>query len=136
MARIISSGTGRILLMGLIAVGFIGALLSLNFVFGDGAIGSKNYSSAFFKILGFYLPLLTLIGTFFFRENLGGTSVDTPLETFLVAIFMILIWVASPIFILLSVFYIEDVFDYIDKLIPVAQSLALMALGYYFAKRQ
>jgi hypothetical protein len=136
MARVISSGTGRILFMGLIAVGFIGALLSLNSIFGGGAISSKNYSSAFFKILGFYIPLLTLIGTFYFKENLGGTSVDTPFETFLVAAFFILIWVTSPIYILLSVFYIEDVFDYIDKLIPVAQSLALMALGYYFAKRQ
>lgn len=135
MARTISSGTGRVLLMSVMALCFTGALLSLSSVFGGGAIGSENQSNAFFKILGFYIPLLTLVVTFFFKENLGGTSNDTPLETLVVAIFIILIWSLTPILLLRSVWYIEDVFGYIDKLIPVGQSLALMALGHYFTKK-
>jgi len=135
MAKTISSGSGRIWLMAVIAVCFVGALLSLFLVFGGGAIGSENQSNALFKLLGFYIPLLTLIATFYFKENLGGTSDNTPLETFVVAIFIVLGWSATPVLLLLSTSYIEDVLGYIDKLIPIGQSLTLMALGYYFAKR-
>lgn len=135
MAKTISSTNGRISLMAIIAVCFIGALLLLFSVFGGGAIGSENQSNAVFKILGFYIPLLTLIATFFFKENLGGTTGDTSLEAFIVAVFIVLLWALTPILLLLSVTYIEDVLAYIDKLIPVGQSLALMALGYFFAKR-
>jgi hypothetical protein len=120
--------------MGIIAVCFVGAFLSLYLVFGGGAVGSENQSNAVFKILGFYIPLLTLIATFFFKEYLDGTTSDTPLQTFIVAVFIVAIWSLTPLLLLLSVWYIEDVLGYIDKLVPIGQSLALMALGYYFAK--
>ena len=135
MAKAIASGTGRILLMTAIAVCFVASLLILFFIFGGGSISSENQSNALFKILGFYVPLLTLIATFYFKQNLGGTSSDTPFETFVVAMGIVLIWALTPILLLISVYYIEDVLSYIDKLIPVGQSLVLMALGYYFTKR-
>lgn len=121
--------------MVVIAGCFVGALVVLFSVFGGGAIGSENQSNAVFKILGFYVPLLTLIATFFFKENLGGTSSDTPFETFIVAVFVVLIWAATPIILFLSVAYVEDILAYIDKLVPVGQSIALMVLGYYFTKK-
>lgn len=135
MPKTISSAAGRISLMVVIAGCFVGALVVLFSVFGGGAIGSENQSNAVFKILGFYVPLLTLIATFFFKENLGGTSSDTPFETFIVAVFVVLIWAATPIILFLSVPYVEDILAYIDKLVPVGQSIALMALGYYFTKK-
>lgn len=135
MAKAIASGKGRVLLMSVIAACFVGSLLILFFVFGGGSISSENQSNALFKILGFYVPLLTLIATFYFKENLGGTSSDTPLETFLVALAIVSLWALTPIFLMLSVYYIEDVMNYIDKLIPVGQSLVLIALAYYFTKR-
>ena len=136
MGKSISSGVGRIWIMGLISVFFIGSFLTLHLVFGGGAISSENRFNAILKIVSFYVPLLTLIATFYFTENLGGMSSDTPLEAFIVAIIIVLIWVATPVMLFLSVYYIEDNLDYIDKLIPVGQSLALMALGYYFAKKR
>ena len=120
--------------MAVIAVCFIGAFLALFLIYG-GAIGSENLSNAVFKILGFYIPLLSLIATFLFKENVGGTTSDTPLETFMVALFIVSLWALTPILFLVSKIYIEDVLGYIDKLIPLGQSLALMALGYYFAKK-
>ncbi len=135
MAKTISSATGRIALMVVIAVCFVVALVILFSVFGGGAIGSENQSNALFKVLGFYIPLLTLIATFFFKENLGATSSDTPFETFIVAVFIVLLWAMTPIILFLRVTYVEDIFGYIDKLIPVGQSIALMALGYYFTKK-
>jgi hypothetical protein len=135
MPKTISSAKGRIWLMVVIAVCFVVALVILFSVFGGGAIGSENQSNAVFKILGFYVPLLTLIATFYFKENLGGTSSDTPLETFIVAVFIILIWAVTPIILFMRVKYVEDILGYIDKLVPVGQSIALMALGYYFTKK-
>jgi hypothetical protein len=135
LAKAIASGKGRVLLMSVTAACFVGSLLILFFVFGAGAISGENQSNALFKILGFYVPLLTLIATFYFKENLGGTSSDTPLETFVVALAIVSLWALTPIFLMLSVYYIEDVLNYIDKLIPVGQSLVLIALGYYFTKR-
>jgi hypothetical protein len=135
LAKAIPSGQGRVLLMSAIAVCLVGSLLILFFVFGGGSISTENQSNALFKILGFYVPLLTLIATFYFKENLGGTSSDTPFETFVVAMAIVVLWALTPIFLLMSVYYIEDVLNYIDKLIPVGQSLVLMALGYYFTKR-
>lgn len=135
MPKTISSVKGRVWLMTVIAICFIAALISLVLVFGGGAISSENQSNAIFKILGFYIPLLTLVATFFFREDLGGTSSNNPLETFIVAFFITFLWSATPVLLMFSVWYIEDVLGYIDKLIPVGQSLALMSLGYYFTKR-
>jgi hypothetical protein len=134
-AKTISSRSGRSWLMLSIAACFVGAVLCLMFVSRDGGIGSKNLSEAFFKILGFYIPLLALVATFFFRDNQGGTTAKTPKETFYVALFITALWVLTPIFLLFSVQYIEDILTYIDRLTPLGQSLALMALGYYFTKR-
>src|SRR5437870_3889204 len=109
MPKMISSATGRIWLMVVIAVCFVVALVAVFSVFGGGAVGSENQSNAVFKVLGFYVPLLTLIATFFFKENLGGTSSDTPFETFIVAVLIVLIWAVTPIILFLRVTYIEDI---------------------------
>jgi hypothetical protein len=135
MVKHISSSAGRISIMVVIVVSFVASLVTLKMVFGGGAIGSENESSAIFKILGFYVPLFTLIATFYFKEKWDGISGDTPLETFFVAIVIVLIWAAVPVVLFMSVYYIEDVLSYIDKLVPLGESLALMALGYYFTKR-
>lgn len=135
MAKTISSRAGRIWLMGIIAACFIAALLCLHFIFGNGAVSSENQSKAFFKLLGFYLPLLALVATFFFVDKQGGAGGKTPKETFFVALFIVGLWVLAPILLMLGIWYIEDVLDYLDKLIPVGESLALMALGYYFSKK-
>ena len=120
--------------MGIVSLGLIVAVVYLFIVAGGGAIGSKNLQSALIKFLGFYLPLLTLVATFYFNGSQGGVVNPTPTATLLFAIFIVSIWVSTPILLLMAGLYIEDVLDYLDKLIPLGQSLALMALGYYFAK--
>ena len=134
MPEFISSRKGRLTFMALIIVGAVGALVLLESIFGDGGVSSKNYSSAFFKLLNFYFPLLSLILAFYFKENLGGTSFNTPFETFIVALLVLLGWLAFPLYILYTKWFIEEVLDYFDKFIPIGQSFVLLALGYYFAK--
>jgi hypothetical protein len=129
----ISSQLARWCLLAMIIACLGAALVSLRVVFGNGAIGSENQSNAVFKILGFYLPLLSLLGTFLFKGGQAGESA-TPAMTFVFALVITGLWVVTPILLLTTVFYIEDVLGYIDKLIPVGQSLALMALGYFFPK--
>jgi Mn2+/Fe2+ NRAMP family transporter len=120
--------------MGVIAGCLIVAMVYLFSVAGGGAIGSKNLLNAVVKFLGFYVPLLSLVATFFFKERQGDGDSATPAVTFYFAMFIVTIWVLTPILILLSGLYIEEVLDYIDRLIPLGESLALMALGYYFTK--
>jgi hypothetical protein len=126
--------TGRLWLLGIIVVCFISAMFSLVFVARGGAISSGNLQTAVVKFLGFYLPLLSLVGTFLFKTNQEAISSDTPLETFLAAIFIISLWALTPVLLLSSGLIIEEVLSYIEKLIPLGQSLALMAIGYYFSK--
>ena len=134
MANTISADKGRLLLMGIIGIGLIVAMVYLFSVASGGAIGSKNLEAAVIKFLGFYIPLLTLVATFYFKGSPGGVDNQTPAGTLYFAIFIVAIWVLTPIFLLFSVQSIEEILDYIDKLIPLGQSLALMALGYYFTK--
>lgn len=134
MEQTISANKGRLLLMGVVGISLVVAMACLFVVASGGAIGSKNLQSAVIKFLGFYIPLLSLVATFFFKgsQNVGDSS--TPVGTFYFAVFIVTIWVLTPIFLLVAGLLIEDILDYLDKLIPLGQSLALMALGYYFAK--
>jgi hypothetical protein len=134
MGKTISSRAGRVWLMCLISVCFVAALASLLFVARGGAISTKNLANAALKFLGFYLPLLTLVATFFFKERQGESSQETPIEGFLFALFILSLWVLTPVLLLSSGLLIQEVLESIDKLIPIGQSLALMAIGYYFAK--
>ena len=134
MVNTVSSNKGRLLLMGVLAVCLIAAMVSLFSVASGGAIGSKNLLNAVIKFLGFYVPLLTLVATFFFVAGQGESEIPTPAVTFYFALFIVSIWALTPILLLLSGLFIEEVLEYIDGLIPLGQSLALMALGYYFKK--
>lgn len=134
MAKPIPSGKGRIYLMLIVAICFVGAMVSLFFTARGGAINSDNLLNAVIKFLGFYIPLLSLIGTFLFKGEKDEGDSQTSMAAFLFAVFISLIWVLTPILLLVSGLNIEDVLSYIDKLIPVGQSLALMAIGYYFSK--
>jgi uncharacterized membrane protein len=134
MANTVSANKGRLSLMGMLGVGLIVAMGLLFSVAHGGAIGSKNLLNAVVKFLGFYVPLLSLVATFFFTTPQGDGDNLTPAGTFYFAFFLVSIWVLTPILLLLSGLFIEEVLDYIDKLIPLGQSLALMALGYYFKK--
>lgn len=133
MASTISSQLARWCLLAVIGVCFVGAFVCLRTNFGGGAIGSENQSNTVFKLLGFYVPLLTLLGTFLFRGGQAGED-STPTMAAVFGIAVTGLWVVTPILLLMSVYYIEDLLGYIDKLIPVGQSLALMALGFFFPK--
>ncbi|MEP6900864.1 MAG: hypothetical protein ABJA66_03880 [Actinomycetota bacterium] len=132
MAKTIRSTTGRIWLLGVVGACFIVALISLGVVSRGGAISTDNLMNASIKFLGFYVPLISLIGTFLFKSGDANGVVKTPKVTFLTALFITFLWVFTPIMLLLTDLEIEDILDWIDKLIPVGQSLALMAIGYYF----
>ena len=133
MATIIAN-KGRLSLMLIILVGMVAAIVYLFTVASGGAIGSKNLETSFLKYLGFYLPLLTLVATFYFKGPQANADNPTPTGTLFFAVGIVLLWVLVPVLLLLAGLLIEDVLDYLDKLIPLGQSLALMAIGYYFTK--
>jgi hypothetical protein len=125
---------GRMSLMAIIGVALIVAVVLLFTFARGGAIGSKNQLNGLIKFLGFYVPLISLVATFFFQGRGDEVDIATPVVPFYFAIFIVGIWVLTPILLLVSGLYIEEVLEYIDRLIPIGQSLALMALGYYFRK--
>lgn len=135
MIKIISPRTGRVWLMILVVVSFLGAMVSLFLIASGGAIHSQMFQSAAAKLLGFYLPLLSLISVFFFTKGKDETSAaGTPIEAFLFAIVIVTLWVSAPILLLWFGNFIEDILAMMETFKPFGDTLAFAALGYFFSK--
>ena len=134
MAKTISSRTGRIWLMCIVAICFIGAVLSLFVIARGGAISSDNRLDAAVKLISFYLPMLSLIGVFLFKGRQAENSSETPIESFLFAIFITSVWVLTPLLLLWFMDFIEEVLASIDTFRPLGDTITLGALGYYFSQ--
>ncbi len=134
MAKTISQRAGRIWLMCIVAICFIAAVLSLFVIARGGAISSDNRLDAAVKLISFYLPMLSLIGVFLFKDHRAHVGSETPIESFLFAIFITSIWVLTPLLLLWNMDFIEEVLAGIDKLRPLGDTITMGALGYYFSK--
>ena len=134
MDKTISSNKARLYVMAIIAIAFVGALIALFVSARGGAINDNNQLDALVKVIGFYLPLLAIIGTFYFKDKRGGTDSEMTKSTFLFAVFIILLWVLIPILLLSFKQYIETIMSWTDKINALCVSFINMAVAYIFSK--
>jgi len=121
--------------MSVIVVCFLSALITLSVIARDGAIHHDMLQTAYGKICSFYVPLLSLIGAFFFTRNKDEHSeAGTSIEAFLFAIFVTSIWVVAPLLLLWLEVYIEYILADLEQVKPFGDTIALVAIGYYFSK--
>jgi hypothetical protein len=132
--RIILSRAGRLWLMAVVVVFLVGAIACLFWIGRGEAIRSEMKTAALIDLLGFYMPLLSLMAAFYF----GGRQPDrddkaSPLDTFVVALVFTSLWTLVPMFLLLFGGTIEDILETLKKMKPFGDTLALAAIGYYFS---
>lgn len=134
MAQTISSNKGRIYIMAVIAIGFVGALTALFVSARDGAINDTNQLDALVKVIGFYLPLLAIIGTFYFKDKLGNTDGEIAKAPYIFAFFIMTAWILIPILLLSFKQYIETVMSWTDKINALCLSFINITLAFIFSQ--
>lgn len=134
MAQTISSNKGRIYVMAVIAAGFIGALAALFASARDGAINDPNQLDALVKVIGFYLPLLAIVGTFYFKDKLGETDGEIAKAPYIFAFFIMTVWILIPILLLSFKQHIETVMSWTDKINALCLSFINITLAFIFSK--
>lgn len=135
MGATISNRTGRLCLMVVVLIAFLMSMASLFWLSRGGAIHPVERQETMVKLVGVYLPLLSLIGAFYF----GGSNKSKQLsslrtEAFVFAIAVTSIWVLTPVFFLWLENAIEDVVSDLDKVKLFGDTLALAAIGFYFSR--
>jgi hypothetical protein len=132
--RTIPSRSGRLWLMGIVVAFLVSAIAYLFWIGRDGGIRPDLKTNAVIELLGFYMPLLSLMAAFYFGGSQSHRSNRaTPFDTFLVAVIFTMLWSLAPIF-LMSDGGMEDILATLRKIKPVGDTLALAAIGYYFSK--
>lgn len=134
MAQTISSNKGQLYVMAVIASGFVGALTALFVSARDGAINDGNQLDALVKIIGFYLPLLAIIGTFYFKDKQGVTDGEIAKARYIFAFFIMTLWILIPILLLSFKEYIETVMSWTDKINALCLSFINIVLAFIFSK--
>jgi len=120
--------------MGIVFISFVCSVLLLLWLGRGDGIAPHLKLSALGKLAGFYLPLLSLMAAFYFVGTAGRRrSATVPIDAFVFAMVIVFLWVLIPLF-LLSFLFVEDFLVTIEKVKPFGDSLALAAVGYYFAK--
>ncbi|HYN24257.1 MAG TPA: transposase, partial [Pyrinomonadaceae bacterium] len=133
--RTILSRTGRLWLMVIVFASLVSAIFCLFWIGRDGAIRSELKTEAIIKLLGFYVPLLSLMGAFYFGEKRRKRNATTaPLESFIFALIGTAWWVLFPIFLLWFGGAIQEILALLERIKPVGDTVALAAIGYYFSK--
>ena len=133
MSQTISANKSRGYVMAIIGAGFLGALIALFASARDGAISDPNQLDALVKIIGFYLPLITIIGTFYFKDKFGGTDSQISKPAFIFAALIILTWVLIPVLLLSFKQYIESILNWIDKINSLCVSFINLTIAYIFS---
>jgi hypothetical protein len=132
--RKVSSNMGRLCLMVVVFFFFLASVGVLLWIGRDGGISYDLKIGALGKLAAFYMPLLTLMAAFYFGGSRSKTlNAIVPLEAFVFAVIVVTLWVIVPIFLLLTLF-IEDVAPALERVKPYGDSLALLAVGYYFSQ--
>jgi hypothetical protein len=132
--REVSSKAGRLYLMGIVFIFFLSSLIVVLWLGRGGGISYDTKITAMGRLAAFYVPLFTLMTAFYFGRSKGRASDATvPFDAFFFAAAIVTLWVITPIFLLMTLF-IEDVLTALERIKPYGDSLALLAVGYYFSK--
>lgn len=131
----VPSRIGRLSLMGMVMLLFLCSVLSLFWLARGGRIHPDGRKIALVKLIGVYLPILSLMGAFYFGgdQNRRRTS-TTAMEAFAFALIVTSLWVIAPLFLLWCIGPIEDVLDHLEMIKPIGDTLTLAAIGFYFSK--
>jgi len=133
MRRTIPRAAGRWTLM-LLVMG--SALLSAAVLSGMYAeLNPSEQTDSVDALMTIYLPLVGVMGGFYLAEvhvdlRQGGTSI----ETFAFAFLVVSVWVLAPPILLMRNFYIEDTLKLLKALRPWGDTIAALAVAYYFSK--
>lgn len=133
--RTVSSLKARYWLMGLVGFFFVCSIITLLWIGRDGGIKAELKIQGFGKLAAFYLPIVLLMLAFYFgRKRSRRRNATVPLENFVFTLIVIIAWVLTPVFLLVFIPAIEDTLATLEKIKPYGDSVALVAIGYYFSK--
>jgi hypothetical protein len=131
----IGSTYGRRIIAGLILFGFLGALLSLWFVSRGGAATFETASPIISKLLQHFVPLLAIVGGFYFSERaVEEQGRPTTVEALILATVLIGCWAVAPSVLLLASDTLPAAMRLLDSVAVIGTSLASACLAFYFSK--
>lgn len=129
------SQVGRRIILVLILLGFIFSFMILWWVGRGGAISSETSSSAIKLLIGHYLPLLAILGGFYFSERaVVDQGSDTSIETVAFALIIVGLWVLGPPILIAISQTIEGAMRLLDAGAVIGTSLVSACLAFYFSK--
>jgi hypothetical protein len=123
--------TGRITLMLLVFISGVIAVTTFELRSHQFNTADVTNGSAFLKSV--YLPLISVMAGFYFGGKSSGQG-RTPIEAFIVALFVTIVWVLPPPVILL---FTKRPMGYLDHLISWkvwGDSITALAVSFYFGK--
>lgn len=136
MSRTVNRSVGRWLLMFLVLGGAILTMVVLFYKGAGGAIHNDAKATAFKQLIEIYLPLVTIMGAFFFSEprSRRAKASDPSLQTLVFAAVLTASWTITPPALLYFTDYIEDFFQYLESVKLLGEAVAAGAVSFYFAK--
>ncbi len=131
----ISSTYGRRIVAGLILVGFLVAFLALWFVSRGGAATFETVSPVINKLLQHFVPLLAIVGGFYFSElAIEEQGKSTTVEALVLATALVGCWALAPSILLLASETLPSAVRLLDSVAVIGTSLASACLAFYFSK--
>ena len=132
----ILANTGRRFLLIAVVGGFLIALGVMFYLARSGAAAEDTMSLVIKRLLKVYLPLLVLMGAFYFSEKSSSNhpaSNQTSIEAFFFALAAVSLWCALPTFLL----FVSDTFDAALRLLDAfeifGETISVAAMTYYFS---
>jgi hypothetical protein len=122
---------GRITLMLLVVIS--GAVAVTTFQLRSHQLNPADVENGSAFLLSVYVPLVAVMAGFYFGEKRLGRG-TTPVEPFIFALAVTILWVLPPPVILL---FTKRPMGYLDQLIPLkvwGDSITALAVAFYFGK--
>jgi hypothetical protein len=132
----VRTSIGRWTIMGIVSLAAVSSYLLLWYVGRGGAVSEAVRNPAMRSLVSIYLPLIAIMGAFYFGEEVGDGCIDrvTSRESYFFSLFVISLWtLAPPLFIFFSE-TVEMAFRAIDTVGAFGQTAAAGAVAFYFAK--
>jgi hypothetical protein len=133
--QLISSQSGRRIVLGLILAGFIASLLTLWFVSRGGAVTFETAKDVIARLLQHYVPLLSILVGFYFSERaLAEDGARISKDTLILAIVLIGGWTLLPPVLLVACDTVNAAMRLMETVSTIGHSLTAACLAYFFSK--